>query len=67
MSHAALVEWYISVVCEHCSHRILLFHDLSEGKSELLRSRIHVMCPNCQEEGSYMAEHYQQPELPYVI
>ena len=61
MSKAAPGEWYISVVCEHCHQRVLIFHDLSEGKSELELSRFHITCPKCQEEGSYIAEHYQVP------
>jgi hypothetical protein len=64
MPYAALGEWYISVVCKHCSHRILLFHDLSEGKSELRQSRLHITCPQCQKEGPYVAEHYQHAALP---
>lgn len=35
-------KWYISVVCE-CSHRILLFPDLNEGKSHLGRTLIDAL------------------------
>jgi ribosomal protein S27E len=64
MPQATPNEWYISVVCEHCNHRVLLFPDLSNGTSELMRSRLHITCPECEEEGSYMFEHYQQPPSP---
>ncbi len=61
MLNAAPGEWYISVLCKHCLRRILLFYDLSKGKSELRESKLKIICPNCNIEGSYQAEHYQVP------
>jgi hypothetical protein len=63
MPHLIPGEWYISVVCAHCSHRILLFKDSSEGKSKLLGTRFRIMCPKCKKEGSFIGEHYQIPAL----
>jgi len=52
-------EWYIAVVCEQCSHLVMLFHDLSEGKSDLGDSQFLITCPNCNQRGSFPAEHFQ--------
>lgn len=64
MPHTAPGEWFISVVCEHCRHRILLFPDLNKGKSELRQSRVQITCPQCDHDGAYVAEHYQHAALP---
>ena len=61
MPSATPGEWYISVVCEKCSHRTLLYRDLSEGKSDLKRSRIVVTCSECNTEAPLLVEHYQVP------
>lgn len=63
MPHAASGEWFISVVCEQCNHRVLLFNDLSDGKSDLRQSRFNIVCPECQVEGSYVVEHYHKPTV----
>ena len=57
-------KWYISVVCEHCTRRLILFPDLTEGKSDLKQSRITITCPDCRNEGSYLAEHYLESKRP---
>ena len=54
-------KWYISLVCEHCKRRILLFPDLSQGKSDLKNSRISTECPECHKETSSEVEHYWRP------
>lgn len=58
MTQVAAGEWYIAVICEQCKHRVILFHDLSEGKSDLEKSQFSITCPNCNLKGSYPAEHY---------
>jgi hypothetical protein len=63
MPYAAPGRWYIAVICARCHHRVILFPDLSEGKSDLGRTQFIITCPNCIEEGSYPAEHYEQPPL----
>jgi DNA-directed RNA polymerase subunit RPC12/RpoP len=50
-------KWYISVVCTHCGTKILMFPDLSEGRSGLSGS-LHTTCPNCNHDGAFKAEHY---------
>lgn len=55
-------KWYISVVCEHCKRRIILFPDLSLGESDLKNSRITLDCPKCHSTGSAPAEHYLHPK-----
>lgn len=59
-------KWYISVVCEKCSHRTLLYHDLTEGKSDLGQSRIVSTCSECDTEASLVVEHYQVPMVKGV-
>jgi hypothetical protein len=66
MPHAAPGKWYISVVCEKCSHRTLLFHDLNQGKSDLGRSRIVSTCSQCHTQASLVVEHYQVPMVKRV-
>jgi hypothetical protein len=61
MPHTTPGTWYISVVCETCSHRTLLYHDLTEGKSDLRRSRIVTTCSECNTEAALLVEHYQVP------
>jgi hypothetical protein len=51
-------QWYISLVCEFCKRRIILFPDLNEGTSDLMNSRISMICPKCQTETSSAVEHY---------
>ena len=63
MPYAAPGQWYIAVVCGTCNHRVILFPDQSEGKSDLVKSQFTITCPNCREKGSYLAEHYLQPLL----
>ncbi len=55
-------QWYISVLCEHCKRRIILYPDLSQGKSELNNSRISLQCPECDAETSSQVEHFFQPK-----
>jgi hypothetical protein len=55
-------KWYISVVCEHCMQRIILYPDLSKGKSDLKNSRISTTCPRCQAATSSAVEHYMRPK-----
>ena len=62
MSTPFAPEWFISVFCESCAHRVLLFRDLSEGQSDLHQSRWLITCPYCFVEGAYLVEHYQQVE-----
>ena len=56
-------EWYIAVVCEQCNHRVMLFHDLSEGQSDLANSKFLITCPSCNKRGSYPAEHFQAASM----
>jgi DNA-directed RNA polymerase subunit RPC12/RpoP len=51
-------QWYISAVCSQCTQRIILFRDLSDGKSELKGSFVFD-CPYCEYRGTYQAEHYR--------
>ena len=60
MLQAAPGQWYIPVMC-NCGRRLLVFHDLDDGKAPLLKSQIVITCPDCKEFGSYQAEHYQEP------
>lgn len=57
-------KWYLSLVCESCKRRIFLFRDLSEGKSDLEKSRVSVTCPECHQVASSPVEHYLQPRRP---
>lgn len=66
MPPVTLGKWYISVVCEQCSHRTLLYHDLTKGESDLRRSRIVVNCPECHREAPLLVEHYQAPMVKAV-
>ena len=61
MPHATPGKWFIAVVCETCSHRTLLYNDLTEGKSDLGKTFVKVVCPNCKTEASRKIEHYQEP------
>jgi len=54
-------QWYIVVTCDGCKCKILLFHDLNEGRSKL-RGSFVVICPTCQREASLAVEHYQHCE-----
>ena len=54
-------QWYIVVTCDGCKCKILLFHDLNEGRSKL-RGSFVVICPTCQREASLAVEHYQHRE-----
>ena len=54
-------QWYISLVCECCKHRVFLFRDLTEGESNLERSRVSATCPECGQMTSSQIEHYLQP------
>ena len=49
-------EWYISVVCEVCKRRVLLFRDLSKGNSKIEKSWISVKCPGCNQNTSSQIE-----------
>jgi ribosomal protein S27E len=66
MPHATPSKWYISVVCEKCSHRTLLYRDLTEGKSDLGKTFVKTVCPNCKTEASRQIEHYQVPMVKRV-
>ena len=55
-------KWYISVICESCKRRILLYPDLSDGLSDLKTSRLSVTCPNCKLTSAALAEHYLHPK-----
>ena len=61
MLPAAPGEWYISVVCEVCKRRVLLFRDLSKGKSKVEKSWISLKCPECHQNTSSQIEHYLEP------
>jgi hypothetical protein len=63
MPQAAPGEWYIAVVCKRCNHRVFLFRDMNEGKSDLGKTEFLITCPNCNKPGSYQAEHYQKPPV----
>jgi len=46
--------WYIVVTCDKCKSTIVLFPDLTEGKSVLDANYI-VTCPRCAHKGGYQA------------
>lgn len=51
-------DWYIATTCKDCKCKILLFHDLNNGKSNL-KGSFALVCPRCECKGSFKAEHYQ--------
>lgn len=53
MPQAIPGEWFIAVVCDQCLNRIILYNDLSEGKSELQGNRLEATCPTCGAEGYF--------------
>lgn len=59
MTQTAPGEWYIAVVCKPCNRPVILFHDMNEGNSELANSQFLITCPNCDQKGSYQAEHHR--------
>lgn len=54
-------EWYLTVTCQTCQCRILLFHDLNEGKGNL-RGVFTVTCPSCKRDQDLPPEHYHHNE-----
>jgi hypothetical protein len=57
-----LGRWYIAVTCEKCKSKLVLFPDLTEGKSDLQRSGYSLICPRCKDLTDGKAEHYQHRE-----
>jgi hypothetical protein len=53
-----LGQWYLVSTCTRCQNLIPLFHDLSNGESELNGS-YSLTCPRCNHSGVAKAEHYQ--------
>jgi hypothetical protein len=49
--------WYVIVTCEKCKSTVVLFRDLTEGKSALNANYI-VTCGGCGHKAAYLAEHY---------
>jgi hypothetical protein len=55
-------SWYLVTACTHCEQRIILFRDLTEGKSELSGTQSTQICPKCDREFTSRLEHYQHIE-----
>ncbi len=51
-------KWYLVSACTSCRSLIPIFHDLSNGESELNGS-YSMTCPRCNHSGVYSVEHYQ--------
>ena len=51
-------DWYIATTCKDCKCKILLFHDLNNGNSNV-KDSFALVCPRCKCKGSFNAEHYQ--------
>ncbi len=45
-------DWYIATTCNDCKSKILLFHDLNNGKSHL-KGSFALVCPLCECKGSF--------------
>ena len=54
-------QWYLSVTCPTCNHKMLLFRDLNDGHGNTNGSCV-VTCPRCNREQSLALEHYQHSE-----
>jgi hypothetical protein len=54
-------QWYLSVTCDPCHCRILVFRDLNNGKGDI-RGVFHMTCPHCKREQNLPVEHYQHHE-----
>jgi hypothetical protein len=65
MPQATPGKWFISVICE-CSHRMLIFPDLTQGNSDPGRTFVRTICPDCKTEASRQIEHYQVPMVKGV-
>jgi hypothetical protein len=51
--------WYLVIACTYCEQRIILFRDLTEGKSELSGTCSSLTCPKCKREFTNKVQHYQ--------
>jgi hypothetical protein len=51
-------QWYLVSHCTRCQTVIPIFHDLSNGESEL-NGNYSLTCPRCNHSGVYKVEHYQ--------
>ena len=51
-------EWYLSATCPYCECRLVLLHDLNEGRGSI-RGVFKVTCPECNQDQTLPAEHYQ--------
>ncbi len=54
-------DWYIATTCKDCKCKILLFHDLNNGNSNVNGS-FALVCPRCKCEGNFKVEHYRYSE-----
>ncbi len=52
-------QWFLSVTCERCDRRVLLFPDLNNGRGSI-QAFFNVTCPNCKIKQTLPAEHYHQ-------
>lgn len=54
-------QWYLSVTCDKCNSKLLVFRDLNNGEGYV--DGVFVMtCPHCKCERTLPIEHYQHRE-----
>jgi hypothetical protein len=51
-------QWYLSATCGICRFKLLVFHDMNNGKGTV-DGRYVVTCPQCEKSQSLPVEHYQ--------
>ncbi len=54
-------EWYLTVTCQVCRCRLLLFLDLNNGNGNI-QGVFNVTCPRCKRDQTLPAEHYRHSE-----
>lgn len=57
IKHPENGEWYLSTTCPNCDCRLVLLHDLNEGRGNI-QGVYTVTCPECDREQTLPAEHY---------
>ena len=56
-------KWYVSVRCEQCETRSVLFRDDTNGKGEF-ELAYYFKCANCRREDVQHVERYWYPRAP---
>ncbi len=54
-------QWYLSVTCDSCNFKMLLFRDLNKGKGNT-NGIFVVTCPRCGRDKNLPLEHYHHGE-----